>query len=195
MRLRPKQVVVQQRLDAGDDVELEVAGNRSRPLQSEASDEDAEAREERLLLRAEEVVAPLDRGAQRPVPLGQAGAGLGLQALEPPSRRSRMSCGEKQLDAGGGELERKREPVEADAQLGDRVGVQLGELEVGPCVARASDEEPYRLGAPETVELESAGRVGKLERGDGVDPLFGDVERRAAGDEERQAGCIRRAAR
>ena len=39
--------------------------------------------------------------------------------------------------------------------------------------------------------LEGAGRVGKLERGDGVDPLFGDVERRAAGDEQRQAGRIR----
>ena len=32
-------------------------------------------------------------------------------------------------------------------------------------------------------------RVGKLERGDAVEPLFGDVERRAAGDEQRQAGC------
>ena len=83
-RLRPQQVVVQQRLDAGDDVELEVAGNRLRAVEGEAPDEDAEAREERLLLRAEEVVAPFDRGAQRPVPLGQAGAGLGLQELEPP---------------------------------------------------------------------------------------------------------------
>ena len=83
MGLRPQQAVVQQRLDAGDDVELEVAGDRLRSVQREAPDEDAEAREERLLLRRQEVVAPLDRGAQRPVPLGQAGAGLGLQELEP----------------------------------------------------------------------------------------------------------------
>ena len=38
-------------------------------------------------------------------------------------------------------------------------------------------------------------RVGKLERGDGVDPLLGDVERRAAGDEERQTRAHPRAAR
>ena len=161
------------------------------PVQSEAPDEDAEAREERLLLSAEEVVAPLDRGAQRPVPLGQAGAGLGLQELEPRAEALEDVSRREQLDPGGGELERQREPVQADAELGDRVGVQLGELEVGPCVARASDEEPYRLRAPEPVDLERARRVGKLERGDGVDPLFGDVERRAAGDEERQAGCTR----
>ena len=89
--LRPKQAVVQQRLDTGDDVELEVAGDRLRSVQSEAPDEDTEAREERLLLCAQEVVAPLDRGAQRPVPLGQAGAGLGLQDLES-RRRGARGC-------------------------------------------------------------------------------------------------------
>ena len=71
-----------------------------------------------------------------------------------------MSRGEKQLDPRGRELERERQPVQADAQLRDRVGVQLGELEVGPCVACAIDEEPHRLGPPETVDLERARRIG-----------------------------------
>ena len=80
----------------------------------------------------QEVVAPLDRGAQRPVPLGQAGAGLRLQDLEPRAEALEDVARREQLDSRGGELERQREPVQADAQLGDRVGVQLGELEVGP---------------------------------------------------------------
>ena len=190
-RLRPQQVVVQQRLDAGGHVEREVPRNRLRALEAEAPDEDAEAREQCLLLRAEEVVAPFDRSAQRPVPLGQAGAGLRLQVLEPPFEALENVVRREQLDARGSELECQREPVEADTQLGDGAGVHLGELEVGPCVACPSDEQPHRFGAPEKVDFEGVGRVGELERRDAVDPLCGDVERRAAGDEQRQAGCIR----
>ena len=39
--LRPKQVVVQERLDAVDDVELEVTGDRLGAVEGEAADEDA----------------------------------------------------------------------------------------------------------------------------------------------------------
>ena len=189
--LRPDEAVVQQRLDAGDHIELEVAGDGLRAVQREAPDKDAEAREERLLLRAEEVVAPLDRCAQRPVPRGHAGTRLGLQDVESHAEALEDVARREQLDSSGGEFECQREPVQADAELGDSVCVELGELEVGSHVACASDKEPYRLRASEAVDLEWARQVGKLERGDGVDPLLGDVERRAAGDEKRQAGRIR----
>ncbi len=90
-RLGPEQVVVQERLHAVDDVELEVSGDRLGAFEGEAADEDGEAREERLLLCREEVVAPLRRGTQRPVPLGHAGAGRGLQEVEPADRGARGS--------------------------------------------------------------------------------------------------------
>ena len=102
-----------------------------------------------------------------------------------------MSRGESSLIRAAASSSASGSPSRRTHNSADRVGVQLGELEVGPCVARASDEEPYRLAAPETVDLERERRVGKRKRGDGVDPLLGDVERGAAGDEETQAGCTR----
>ena len=164
--LRPEQAVVEQRFDTRDHVDLEVTGDRSSTVQREAADEDAEAREESLLLRAEEVVTPLDRGAQRPVPPGQACAGLGPQDLEPYAETPEDLLRREQLDAGGSEFECKGKAVQANAQLGDRVGVQLGELEVGPDVACASDEESNRLDAPQLLDLGASG-AGKLERGTG----------------------------
>ena len=77
MRLRPEQVVVQERLHSVDDVESGPSDDRLCAFESEAADEHCEAREERLLLRAEKVVAPLDRGTQGPVPFGHACAGSG----------------------------------------------------------------------------------------------------------------------
>ena len=41
---------------------------------------------------------------------------------------------------------------------------------------------------PERIQLRGTRRVGKRQRRDGVDRLRGDVERRAARDEERQPG-------
>ena len=69
--LGAKQAVVQERLDPVDHVQVEVAGHGRGTVEREAADEHAEAREERLLVGREEVVAPVDRGAKRPVPLGQ----------------------------------------------------------------------------------------------------------------------------
>ena len=125
----------------------------SAPVQREAADEDGEAREERLLLRGQEVVAPLDRGAQRPVPLGHTGARLGLQELEPLAQAHEDLARREQLDPCGGQLERERQPVQAHAELGDRLGVRLGELEVGPRIAGAIDEQAYRLRPPETADV------------------------------------------
>ena len=59
-----------------------VAGDGCGTVEREAADEHAEAREERLLVGREEVVAPVDRGAERSVPLGQTRARHRLQQLE-----------------------------------------------------------------------------------------------------------------
>ena len=134
-------------------------------------------------------MAPLDRGAQCAVSLGQAGAGLGLQGLQPLLESRDDLARREQLDPGGGQLEREWEPVQAQTQPGDRVGVCIGELEVGPRGTCAIHEQSHRLDPPEVRRVERVGRVRKPERRDRVDPLCGNVQRRAAGDEQRQAGC------
>ena len=183
--LGAEQVVAQERFHTVDDVELEVPGDGVGSSQREAADEDAEAREEHLLLLGQEVEAPLDRGAQRPVPLGHACAGLGPQELEPLTQAHEDVARREQLDSCGGQLEGERQPVQVHAELTDSLGVQLRELEVDSRVAGTIDEQPYRVRSPKTVDLEPVGRVGKLERSDGVDPLVGDAQRGAASDQER----------
>lgn len=81
-RFRPEQVVVQERLDTVDSVELEAARYRLGAVEGEPAGEHAEAREQRLLLCREEVIAPLRCGTKRPVPLGHAGAWSSLEEVE-----------------------------------------------------------------------------------------------------------------
>ena len=82
-RLGSKQVLLEERLDAVQDVEPGLLGDELGAAQRETPDEDGEAREELLLLRVEELVAPVDRRAQRPLALGQTGTRHRLQQLEP----------------------------------------------------------------------------------------------------------------
>ena len=84
--------------------------------QREAADEDGEAPEDLLLLGRKEVVAPLDRRAQRLLPR------VGVAASRQRSRRWRaledLLRGERPR-ARGGQLDREREVVETAAELGD----------------------------------------------------------------------------
>ncbi len=68
-------------------------------------------RKQALLCRIEQVVAPLDRGAQRALPLGQVAGAAGeqVEALAEP-RQDRLR--RQELHARSRELERERQPVE-----------------------------------------------------------------------------------
>ena len=86
--------------------------------------EDGEAREERLLVGAEQVVAPVDRRAKRLLARRHVARAAGQQVkalLEPGEQRLRG----EQLDPCGGKLDREREAVEADADLGNRRRVRV----------------------------------------------------------------------
>ena len=157
--LGAKQAVVQERLDPVDQVQVEVGGHGRGAVEREAADEHAEAGEERLLVGREEVVAPVDRGAECSVPLGQTGTRHRLQQLESAAEPLEDRARREQLDPCRSELERERQPVEAKAELGDRLGVLIGELEVGPRLACTVDEQPYRLRLPETGELKGTRHV------------------------------------
>jgi hypothetical protein len=113
-------------------------------VEIEAAAEDAQAAEDRLFGRIEQIVAPSDRRLQRLLPCGQ----IGLRAPEEPEavvepRRDLLD--RQQRRAGGGELERERQTVEAAAEPGDRGRGGGVEAEAGVRLPRPGDEERGRL--------------------------------------------------
>src|SRR5207248_1993358 len=97
----------------------------------EAAGEDREACEQALPVRIEEVVAPLDRGAERLLALGRFARSAGEQRqplLEPRQQLIRR----QDADAGGGKLDRERQSVEPAADLCDGI-VRLEAAPDGGC--------------------------------------------------------------
>ena len=93
-----------ERVDAG-------AGDRLRRLDGGAAGEHREAREARLLVVVEQVVAPVDRRAQRPL----AGGRVARARAERAERRVQALgdlAGREQPAAGRRQLDRQRQPVE-----------------------------------------------------------------------------------
>ena len=156
--LLAEQAVVDQRREAGQDARA--AADRLGGLERAAADEDGEPREERLLVRPEQRVAPVDRRAQRLLARGQVARAAGEQVealLEPGEQRLRR----EQLRARGRQLDRERQAVEPDADLGDRRRVRARDGEVGLDRLRALDEERDRLVLRQRRELRQMRRVGQ----------------------------------
>ena len=85
-------------------------------IERERPGHDGQSREELLQLGRQQVVAPLDRRAERSLPSGRvAGAGgqHGQTVIEPLEQRRRV----KRAQTRRCELERQRQPVEAAADL------------------------------------------------------------------------------
>ena len=132
------QALVDQRAEAVEDVQLSGRVHHGvRRLEGPAADEDAEASKERLLPGREQVVAPGDRVAQRPLsrrriarPARQQG-----QPLLQPGRQ--LLCGE-QLDARSREFDRQGNAVCPMTDGRNCPGILLREREprisrCGPC--------------------------------------------------------------
>src|SRR5207253_60618 len=87
-------------------------------LERAAAGEDTESDERDALLRAEQVVAPVDGRREGLLPCGRVSragreqVGLALEPLQDLSRR-------EQLRAGRGKLDRERQPVEPGADARD----------------------------------------------------------------------------
>ena len=99
-------------------------GDRLGRLDGRAAGEHREPREAALLVVAEQLVAPVDSGAQRLLARGCVArararrAERGIEAVGDLGRR-------QQSAAGGRELDRQRQPVDAPADLRDRGGVAV----------------------------------------------------------------------
>ena len=100
------------------------AGDRLGRLDRRAAREHREAREARLLVVAEQLVAPVDRRAQRLLAGGRV-AGAGAERAERGVQALGDLGGRQQPAAGGGQLDRQRQPVDAPADLRDRGGVAV----------------------------------------------------------------------
>ena len=161
-RAAAEQTLVEQR---GKRVEIGIA-HQLRRLERAAAAEHAEVREQRLLVLVEQVVRPRDGRPERHVTfLGVAGS---LERVELVGEALEQRLGREQLGPGGGELERKREPVEAVAELDD--GVRGGDVRSHGL--RTLAEESHGLVAHERWEVEFG--------------LALDSERLAAGGEQSQ---------
>ena len=96
-------------------------------LEGAACREDGQPGEERLFGGPEEVVGPLDRGAERRVALvGVAGP---PRQVEPVAQRLERRVRSEQLRSRGGELDGQREPVEPTAKSWNGVSSAQGRAE------------------------------------------------------------------
>ena len=106
--------------------------------------EDRQVAEDVLFALVEEVVAGVDGGSQGPVPCRLPRPVVGEQvelAVQPGQDRR----GRQQVHAGGRQLDGQWQPVEAAAQLADRGGRGVGQLEPGSGRARPLQEQHDRV--------------------------------------------------
>ena len=115
-------------------------GDVQRGVEVERAGEDAEPCEELSLVGCQELEAPVDRGAQCLLPLGDRGTAVDQQP-EAVLESGSDGCGAQHVGAGGGELDGQRQPVEGDAHRGDVSGHCVVDREVGPHGGRPFDEQ------------------------------------------------------
>ena len=106
-----------------------------------------------------------------------------LQPVIEPLPQSRRR---ERADTRGGELDRQRQPVERSADVRDRCRVCGRDGEIRLDGLRARLEQRDRLALRQAFEVVAAG--GRLQRGDGIDPLGGEPKWRAARHEELDVG-------
>ena len=151
--------------------------------------EDSESAEHIPGVRTEEVVAPVDRGAQGAVPGREVRSVAGKQG-EALAQSLRRAFRAEDTDAGRGELDRQREPVERAADPRHRGRVVVCDLEARDDRAHALDVEPDGGGV-----TDGGGRLRtllrELERLDPVLVLHRQPQRNAARgeDPQRRARC------
>ena len=120
-----------------------VARHALREFQPEAAGEDTEAPEHRALFVGQQADAPLQRRAQRLVPaqLHPRHAGQHVEHLV----EARLQADDaQQRHAGGGQLDRQRDAVEAPADVDHRLDVVRAEAKARVDRVRARHEQRHR---------------------------------------------------
>ena len=137
--LGPDEALVGEERQAVDDVDaVELArrpADRLGAVELAAADEDRQPGEQAALARAEQVVAPGDRAAERLLALGQV-ARAGRQDAELVLEPLEDRLGREELHPGRRELDRERHPVEPGGDPRDGRRVLVRDPEVGPDARR-----------------------------------------------------------
>jgi hypothetical protein len=196
----PDEALVDERAQSVEHVHAEVGRRPAhdlRHVEAPATAEDGQAVDESAGTGLEQVVAPGDRPAQRLLALREV-ARSGRQQREMVLEAGEDLVGRQQLDAGGGELDRKRHAVQARCDACDGGGVRVRDLEIRTHRAGTGDEQPHGLELIERLHVEVTQRPRQVQPVDlreaagigwGGQPrhrvflLAGDPQRDARGDE------------
>ena len=119
-----------------------VGADHLRRFEGRAARERRKSPEHAPLILVEEVVAPVDRPAERPVPLGQV-ASAALKHLEPRREPAQQGLRREELEPSCRELDRKRQPVEPVADLRDGRRVVVRHAEARVSAVSALDEQRH----------------------------------------------------
>ena len=184
---RTKQALVDERAEPVDDVH---AGQRVDADAHRFDIFDLRRREHREHLEqgafvlVEELVAPGDRRAQRPLAFGQV-ARTPAQDIEPAPQAVEQLGGREQTKPRGRELDREWQSVEPRTDLADDGGRLVVETEVRPCLSPALQEEGdgRRVHRPGGARRQREGRHRQ-------ELLPADPQRLAARHEEREPGAM-----
>jgi hypothetical protein len=152
------------------------------------SGEDGHAPEHALFRLRKERVAPVDRRAQRLLPLGNV-AKAGRQYLKGVVETVEQRLWRQEPESGGRELESERQAVQAPTDRCDGPGVPGRQLERASGRPRALDEQRDRRIRDERLGRARIGRRGKLERFEPVLPFGGDPQRCPARGHDPQPGA------
>ena len=148
-------------------------------LEREAALEHAQAPEQRALVVRQELVAPVDGGAQRPVARQRR-----LVSVREEVEAVREPGGDllhrENAHARRGKLDRKRDPVQLRAHGEQRGHGGRGHREVGPHPRGPLHEQPHRVGVGKDAFHPVGAALGQRQRGDAPGGLGGEPERGAA---------------
>ena len=120
-----------EQVDGDNPARILVGADRLDGVEGGAAAKDAESGKKRLLRRFEEVVAPVDRGAERLLPCGEIARSAGEegQARLQPCQELR---GRQEPGARGGQLDGQRQPIQTAGRWRRRRRCSRAECEVGP---------------------------------------------------------------
>ena len=138
----PQQALVDEALQPFQDVEVAgrrcCGGNLLCRREGEAAGEDGQRAEKRPLLGGQEVVAPGDGLAQRPLPLRQIPRAA-CQQLQPPLQPGKERVRAEEPHPCRGQLDGERQSIQAMTDLGHRRGGRVVDRKV-----RAAPPAPVR---------------------------------------------------
>ena len=155
-------------------------------FQGAASDKHGEPPEQFLLVGGEQVMAPIDRPAQRLLPCRQV-ARPAHEKAQPMAELREHALRRQHPHPRRGEFDRQRQAVEPVADLRHRGSVLVGDREGGLHRHRALDEQGHRFVLGQSIQRRQASEVGQRQGRNGIIRLAGQTQHFPAGDQHFQA--------